>query len=197
MNGSLKIVAEALAGRASVESVFGPPIVVGKRTYVPVARIQYGLGGGAQDGAGGGLEATPLGLLELTEEGASFMPLGGGQGPPGEAKAPGIVSLGSGGWLLSHQGRFALFNPPAPGAWLQHVAGPVVLTVGLPSPLFPQAHQLVAPEGLWQGDLTGEPLYVLSGARGVVFRGVLLLAAGETAERLDLPNNYRVHTTLS
>jgi len=195
MNESLKIVAEALAGKATVESVFGQPIVVGKRTYVPVARIQYGMGGGAQDGAGGGLEATPLGVLELSEEGARFLPLGETQTPV-EEMAPGIYSLGSGGWLLGHEGRFALVNPPAPGPWLQKVTGPVDLIIGPPGPLFPQARQLTAPTELWLGSLAGEPLYVLAGARGVVFRGVLL-TQGEPPDRLGLPKHYRVHTTLS
>ena len=195
MNESLKIVAEALAGKATVESVYGQPIVVGKLTYVPVARIQYGMGGGAHDGAGGGLEATPLGVLELSEDGARFLPLGETKTSV-EQKAPGIYSLGSEGWLLSHEGRFALVNPPAPGPWLQQVTGPVELVIGPPGPLFPQARQLTAPRGLWQGKLAGEPLYVLAGARGVVFRGVLL-SQGDPPARLGLPKHYRVHTTLS
>ena len=144
MNDPLKTIAEALVGRASVESVFGQPIVVGSKTYVPVARIQYGMGGGVNQGAGGGLEATPLGVLELTEQGARFLPIAQDTKEL-EESAPGIVPLGSGSWLLFHENRFALVHPPQPGA--------------------------CRPRAPWSGHLGGEPLFL---GKGVVFRGVLL-----------------------
>ena len=200
MKNSLSIVAEALTRRASVESVFGQPIVVRGRTFLPVARIQYGLGGGETaegPGAGGGLEATPLGLIELGEDGPRFFSLGfSAVSEPATESAPGIFALEGGGWLLSHEGRCALFNPPAPGAWLQQLTGSVELVIGGPVSIFPQAHCLASPPKLWSGELGGEPLYVLKGARGVVFRGVLLLASGQTADSLELPQHYLVHTTL-
>ena len=184
MNDPLKTIAEALVGRASVESVFGQPIVVGSKTYVPVARIQYGMGGGVNQGAGGGLEATPLGVLELTEQGARFLPIAQDTKEL-EESAPGIVPLGSGSWLLYHENRFALVHPPQPGAWLQRVTGPVDIIVG-ETPLFPQARRPRAP---WSGHLGGEPLFL---GKGVVFRGVLLGEPGG----LRLPPGYRVHRHL-
>ncbi|MBN9416126.1 hypothetical protein ABS71_18250 [bacterium SCN 62-11] len=200
MKDSLSIVAEALTRRASVDSVFGQPIVVGGRTYLPVARIQYGLGGGETSegpGAGGGLEVTPLGLVELGENGPSFFSLGiPAPSKPLTESGPGIFALHDGGWLLVHEGRCALVNPPAPGAWLQQVEGPVDLVIGEPSLVFPQARCLTAPSQLWSGELAGEPLFVLAGASGVVFRGVLLLAPGQAAGALGIPEGYRVHTTL-
>lgn len=197
MSDSLRIVAEALTRRASVESVFGQPISVGDRTFVPVARIQYGLGGGQDSqGAGGGLEATPLGLIELSEEGARYLPLGlpeAGQVPT--ESAPGIYALED-GWLLVHQGRFAVFGSPAPGAWLQHVAGPVDLVIGPSFAFFPQAQQVVGSEELWSGQLGGEPLFVLARAAGVVFRGALLWGSQGAVDNLPLPADYVVHTVL-
>ena len=46
MKELLDSVGSTLSHRATVESVFGAPIVVGARTFVPVARIQFGFGGG-------------------------------------------------------------------------------------------------------------------------------------------------------
>lgn len=198
MSDSLKIVAEALTRRASVESVFGQPISVGSRTFVPVARIQYGLGGGQDvQGAGGGMEATPLGLIELSEEGARYLPLGlpvVGQAPA--ESGPGIYALEGGGWLLVHQGRCALFEPPAPGVWLQHLTGPVDLLIGSPVSFFPQAQQVGGAEDLWRGHLGGEPLFVLPHAAGVVFRGVLIWASRGAVENLPLPSDYVIRAVL-
>lgn len=200
MQKSLNIVAEALTRRASVESVFGQPIVVNGRTFVPVARIQFGLGGGETPdgpGAGGGLEATPLGLIELGQSGPSFFSLGLSPGPSAPTpSAPGIFALEAGGWLFVHEGRFAVFCPPAPGAWLQLVTGPVDLLIGASSGVFPQAQVLIEPSEFWSGALAGEPLFVLAGARAVVFRGVLVLGPGQSAQGLEMPEDYWVHTTL-
>ncbi|MBX3172397.1 MAG: hypothetical protein KF760_33645 [Candidatus Eremiobacteraeota bacterium] len=195
MSKLIQTIGQTLASRATAESVFGAPIVVGPRTYVPVARIQFGYGGGEHEGAGGGLEATPLGLLELTEEGATFLPL---SEPSGWLEtAPGIFTLAPHSWLLRHEGRVALVNPPPPGAWLSHLNGPVDLIIGhRETPLFPEARRLSSGPALWQGQLGGEPLFVLPGDEGVIFRGVWLLFEGGSAGSLHLPGDYRVHSQL-
>ena len=193
MDNPLQTVADALVARASVQSVYGEPIVVGSTTFVPVARIQYGLGGGVNDGspgAGGGVEATPVGVLELSESGARFLPIAAGAQAALTEAAPGIWELEGGGWLLEHESRFALVSPPAPGGWLQRVTGTVDVVVG-DSPLFPQARRIEAGQHWW-GDLAGEGLFVLR--QGVVFRGVLL--GDGWLHDLDIPDGYQVHTVL-
>lgn len=73
---------ERMQASASVRSVYGEPITAGDRTIIPVARIGYGLGGGAgQDdkreggGGGGGVGAYPVGAFEVTTAGTRFIPL--------------------------------------------------------------------------------------------------------------------------
>jgi uncharacterized spore protein YtfJ len=73
---------ESLGGTASAGAVFGAPIEKDGVTVVPVARVRYGVGGGggrgmgrkkgeAQDsdqvgyGHGGGVQAAPVGYIEL------------------------------------------------------------------------------------------------------------------------------------
>ena len=86
----LQGLSERFAGSASVKQVFGEPIVAGGKTVVPVARLQYFLGGGGGSGehkgehverplAGGGgggggwVRATPAGALEISETGVRFV----------------------------------------------------------------------------------------------------------------------------
>jgi uncharacterized spore protein YtfJ len=93
-------VVEELRESASVETVYGDPIERGDRTAVPVASVGYGFGGGwgtgesdpeaverngsdaeepvaqivgSGGGIGGGASATPVGVLEITEEGTEFV----------------------------------------------------------------------------------------------------------------------------
>jgi uncharacterized spore protein YtfJ len=69
---------------AKAETVFGEPVIVGERTVIPVARVDYGVGvGGAEDaaaqagryglGGGAGLRAMPVGALEITGTGTRFI----------------------------------------------------------------------------------------------------------------------------
>ncbi len=66
--------------------MFGDPIERGDRTVVPVARVAFGFGGGYGSGGkaeseqtgqggggGGGATATPVGALEITDEGTRFV----------------------------------------------------------------------------------------------------------------------------
>lgn len=89
-------IVERLQHSANVRSVFGEPVERGDRTVVPVARVSYGFGGGfgrsddgggdesdgrgsisgsggGGGGGGGGASATPVGALEITDEGTRFV----------------------------------------------------------------------------------------------------------------------------
>ena len=86
----LQVLSERFAGTASVKQVFGEPIVAGGKTVVPVARVQYFLGGGGGSGehmgehverplsgggggGGGWVRARPAGALEISEAGVRFI----------------------------------------------------------------------------------------------------------------------------
>ena len=73
----------SLGGTATASAVFGDPVEKGGVTIVPVARVRFGVGGGfgrgpgkkkrdedAADqvgyGQGGGVQATPVGYIEIT-----------------------------------------------------------------------------------------------------------------------------------
>ena len=80
----LERLAERIGGRASVETVFGPPVQRGELTVIPVARIRWGVGGGGGaseregatgSGGGGGLAADPIGYLEISQSGATYRPI--------------------------------------------------------------------------------------------------------------------------
>jgi hypothetical protein len=81
---------DRVGGRASVQAVFGDPLVRGGKTVVPVAKVRWGFGGGtgtgpadessgaatgSGSGAGGGVTAEPIGYLEIDEAGAIFKPI--------------------------------------------------------------------------------------------------------------------------
>ncbi len=80
-----KGITERLQTTASVETVYGEPIVAEGKTIIPVARVRYGFGGGFGEGnddsgsslenggaggsgggGGGGVEVTPIGIIEVT-----------------------------------------------------------------------------------------------------------------------------------
>jgi uncharacterized spore protein YtfJ len=96
MKDFLQSLAERLHYTASVKTAFGEPIEAQGRMIIPVARVAYGLGGGAslktgstreaaggeaEDGApqtgGGGIIVTPIGVVEVLAEETRFVPLGG------------------------------------------------------------------------------------------------------------------------
>ena len=95
-------IVEQLQRSASVETVYGEPVETDSRTVIPVAKVAYGFGGGsgpAPDenegekegeekgeekggeegdrstgiGGGGGVSATPVGALEITETSTRFV----------------------------------------------------------------------------------------------------------------------------
>ncbi|WP_254536410.1 GerW family sporulation protein [Halomarina litorea] len=78
-------VIERLSEAASVEAVYGDPLTVDGRTVIPVARVAYGFGGGydpmadrekGASGGGGGVRASPVGVLEVTEGETRFVRFG-------------------------------------------------------------------------------------------------------------------------
>jgi len=86
---------EHLRTGASVKTVYGEPVVIDGKTIIPVARVAYGFGGGtgtkqapateagkaspaaqAGEGAGGGVSAKPVGVVEISGEETKFVPFG-------------------------------------------------------------------------------------------------------------------------
>lgn len=82
-----------LRASAGVKTVYGEPVVVDGKTIIPVAKVAYGFGGGtgtkkapgAKDekgapiaeegeGAGGGVAAKPVGVVEISGEDTKFVP---------------------------------------------------------------------------------------------------------------------------
>src|ERR1039458_1370588 len=77
----LQGLAERVSASRSVANVYGDPVVVGSRTLIPAAQVRYAFGGGGgekdeRQGGGGGarVSARPCGALEVTPEGARFIP---------------------------------------------------------------------------------------------------------------------------
>jgi len=83
-------VQDKIVHSANVKTVFGDAITAQGKTIIPVARIRCGFGGGmgsgpsrgADDqrfgqggGGGGGVQAVPLGVIEVTDEGTRFVPV--------------------------------------------------------------------------------------------------------------------------
>jgi|AntRauTorckE6833_2_1112554.scaffolds.fasta_scaffold00604_22 uncharacterized spore protein YtfJ len=88
---------EAIQAGAGAETVYGQPLERDGRTVVPMAVVEYGLGGGGGGGGGGadgvgggggtsgddddteggglggGLSARPAGALEVTDDGVRFV----------------------------------------------------------------------------------------------------------------------------
>jgi uncharacterized spore protein YtfJ len=108
---------EHLQTTASVKTVYGEPVVLDGKTVIPVARVALGFGGGtghkktdgaggtesgadqAGEGAGGGVIAKPIGVVEINGQETRFIPFA-------QTKKLTIVALISSGiglglgWLL-------------------------------------------------------------------------------------------------
>ncbi|WP_049971020.1 GerW family sporulation protein [Haladaptatus cibarius] len=68
----IESLAERLRQSASVKTVYGESISAGDQTIVPVASVGYGFGGSGDEnssGVGGGVGATPVGVVEITPDG--------------------------------------------------------------------------------------------------------------------------------
>lgn len=66
----LKEVSENIEKGANAKTVFGDPVRVGHRTIIPVATVSV-MGRG---GLGLRVESKPVGYIEITEEGAKYVP---------------------------------------------------------------------------------------------------------------------------
>ncbi|UNO38634.1 spore germination protein GerW family protein [Streptomyces sp. MST-110588] len=77
----LEQLAGKLGRRAPGTVVFGEPVVSQDVTVIPVARIGFGFGGNTgqaagEDGlVGGGVEAKPLGFIEIKEGRTTYKPI--------------------------------------------------------------------------------------------------------------------------
>jgi uncharacterized spore protein YtfJ len=85
-----------LRASASVKTVYGEPVIVDGKTIIPVAKVAYGFGGGVgprrqpaaaeqgkeptiaetSEGAGGGVAAKPVGVVEISGQETRFVPFG-------------------------------------------------------------------------------------------------------------------------
>ena len=78
--------AEQLQSSAHVRTVYGEPVETKEKTVIPVSKVRYAFGGGpvkmgedggveAAAGGGGAVQAEPVGVFEVTEAGARFVPV--------------------------------------------------------------------------------------------------------------------------
>ncbi len=95
----LEPITEKLQSGTNVRAVFGDPVDAHGKTIIPVAKIACGFGGGfggkkdgepdkQEAGGGGGIAAKPMGVIEVSEEGTRYIPIGGA------AKMAGLLTLG-------------------------------------------------------------------------------------------------------
>jgi uncharacterized spore protein YtfJ len=79
----LESIGDRLAAGTSIKNVYGDPVTAGDRTVIPAAEVRYAFGGGGgtrksddqlSGGGGGRVSARPSGALEVTPEGARFIP---------------------------------------------------------------------------------------------------------------------------
>ena len=77
---------------ATAKTVYGEPVTIDGKTIIPVAKVAYGFGGGTAapgaaenpdseakgtgSGAGGGIAAKPIGVVEVTSAETKFVPFG-------------------------------------------------------------------------------------------------------------------------
>jgi uncharacterized spore protein YtfJ len=83
---------EKIQKQSGAKLVFGDPVEKADKIVIPVAKAMYGFGGGAGKfhtegegseegqnekgaGMGGGLSARPVGVIEITEERTTFIPI--------------------------------------------------------------------------------------------------------------------------
>ena len=84
----LQSLKESILSQASVKAIYGEPISAHGKTVIPVAKIMYGYGAGAGTGGvgdrsargeggggGGGVRAIPVGVIEVSEQQTSFVPI--------------------------------------------------------------------------------------------------------------------------
>jgi uncharacterized spore protein YtfJ len=84
VNDLLARIGQSVGDRAQVSTVFGEPVERAGLTVVPVAKVRFGFGGGGGGGSGSGEEegsgggggggglVSPVGYIEVRDEGAEF-----------------------------------------------------------------------------------------------------------------------------
>jgi uncharacterized spore protein YtfJ len=84
----LQSLKEGILGQVSVKTIYGEPIAAHGKTIIPVGKIMYiygasaGSGGvgdssarGEGGGGGGGARVVPLGVIEISEQQTTFVPI--------------------------------------------------------------------------------------------------------------------------
>jgi uncharacterized spore protein YtfJ len=84
----LQSLKESILSEASVKAIYGEPIAAHGKTIVPVAKIMYFYGAGAGTGGvgdtsargeggggGGGVRAVPVGVIDISDQQARFVPI--------------------------------------------------------------------------------------------------------------------------
>ena len=82
MSDLLERLAQQIQVNANAKQVYGEPVERDGTTIIPVARVQWGFGGGAmgqgaaeRGGGGGGVRAYPAGFIQLRGGDAEFRPI--------------------------------------------------------------------------------------------------------------------------
>jgi uncharacterized spore protein YtfJ len=82
MSDLLSRLSESIQIHANAKQVYGEPVERDGTTIIPVARVQWGFGGGGigrgpaeRGGGGGGAQAIPTGFIELKNGVAEFRPI--------------------------------------------------------------------------------------------------------------------------
>ncbi|MGZ8708865.1 MAG: spore germination protein GerW family protein [Thermoanaerobaculia bacterium] len=82
MSDLLERLAQQIQVNASAKQVYGEPVERDGTTIIPVAKVQWGFGGGGigrgaaeRGGGGGGARAFPTGFIELRAGKAEFRPI--------------------------------------------------------------------------------------------------------------------------
>lgn len=75
-------IAEVVQVHANAKQVYAEPVVQDGITVIPVAKVQWGFGGGGigrgpveRGGGGGGARAMPIGFIELKDGRAEYRPV--------------------------------------------------------------------------------------------------------------------------
>jgi uncharacterized spore protein YtfJ len=106
--GIMASLAERVGAHSGATAVFGDPVESDGRTIIPVAQSMWGSGAGSGtsdaegtgSGAGGGAVSRPLGYIDLSAHGATYVPL---QRPWQDAKL--ILAWAVAVWLVARAVR--------------------------------------------------------------------------------------------
>ena len=83
-----KTITERIQATATAKTIYGDPVTANGKTLIPVAKVRFGFGAGGGsgyrdgesdetmghgEGRGGGVEVSPVGVLEVTDEATTFV----------------------------------------------------------------------------------------------------------------------------